>query len=427
MIKEFTASDAVSFKVTAPLYLPFFNRWNANAYYKYEPFDLDPFSLNAVSTSGSPVVLTPNGFFGFLNECGGRFSYDGIATLTVYGEAGQRLYYSENCDPYAQWEAYTEEVLKGFPKVEDQPFWSDIEYCTWVEQKKVAVLKGDKSMHSQLCEGLVYDYMDRVDRMGLPKGKITIDDGWYIRSDPEGKLLYGEWEIDTVKFPDMERLVRDIKARGFTPGLWFAPFTFTPNCRLAKAHPELIGGVYSQNNELGYTWVYIKPNEILREYYTEIFAKYIGIGFKKLKLDIAYGPKHDMKALLAMMYEIIKGIDPTVEVECHIPDIFVSRYCDTVRMNDVNFDENGLWRGTAMEHYKVCRYSSPHKILNLDHLGTNTPVPKEADFLEHTKVILGLEDSGYPCVSLLPDMFSEKAVERYVSAVVSNEKRRGKL
>ena len=79
------------------------------------------------------------------------------------------------------------------------------------------------------------------------------------------------------------------------------------------------------------------------------------MGFQKFKLDIAYGPKRDMKALLKMMYEIIKSIDPTVEVECHIPDIFVSRYCDTVRMNDVNFDEKGLWRGTAMEHHKVCR------------------------------------------------------------------------
>ena len=416
MIKEFTEKGSVSFKVMAPLYLPFYNRWNENAYYKYEPFDLDPFSLNAVSTSGSPVVVTPNGFYGFLSEVGGRFSYDGKGTLTVCGEAGQRLYYCENCDPYAEWGRYSDEVLKSFPKAEKQDFWSDIEYCTWVEQKKDAVLKGNKSMHSQLCEGLVYNYMDRVDRMGLPKGKITIDDGWYVRNDSEGRLLYGEWEIDTEKFPDMERLVRDIKARGFIPGLWFAPFTFTPNCKLAKAHPELIGGIYSQNNELGYTWVYIKPNEVLREYYTEIFTKYIGMGFQKFKLDIAYGPKRDMKALLKMMYEIIKSIDPTVEVECHIPDIFVSRYCDTVRMNDVNFDDKGLWRGTAAEHHKVCRYSSPHMILNLDHLGTNTPTPKEGDYLEHTRMILSLE-GGYPCVSLLPDLFGESAVTEFVAAV----------
>lgn len=416
MIKSFNSAEAVSFKVTPPLYLPFYNRWGENAYFKYEPFDIDPFKLNAVSTSGSPVVLTPNGFFGFMNESGGRFSYDGMGNLTVYGVEGQKLYYSEECSPFAEWKQYSDEVLKGFPTKPREDFWSDIEYCTWVEQKKEAVLKGNKSMHSQLCEGLVYDYMDRVEKMGLPKGKLTIDDGWYVRNDAEGSVLYGEWEIDTVKFPDLERLVRDIKARGFIPGLWFAPFTFTPNCRLAKEHPEVIGGVYSQNNELGFSWLYIKPSEVLREYYTGIFTRYIAMGFQKFKLDIAYGPKQDMKMLLKMMYEIIKGIDPAVEVECHIPDIFVSRYCDTVRMNDVNFDEKGLWRGTALEHYKVCRNSAPDLILNLDHLGTNTPIPNEKDYLEHTKMILAL-DGGYPCVSLLPDLFGENAVSEFVTAV----------
>ena len=416
MIFDFTSADSVSFKVMPPLYLPFYNRWNENAYYKYEPFDLDPFTLNAVSTSGSPVILTPNGFFGFLNESGGRFSYDGKGTLTVHGKEGQKLYYNENCAPYTEWQSYSAEVLKTFPPKKEEPFWSDIEYCTWVEQKKSAALAGTKDVRACLGENFVYDYMQRVDKLGLPKGKLTIDDGWYIRNDADGNVLYGEWEIDTVKFPNMERLVRDIKAKGFIPGLWFAPFTFTPNCKLAKEHPELIGSIYSQNNELGLTWVYIKPSEVLHDYYTEIFTKYIGMGFKKFKLDIAYGPKQDMKQLLAMMYEIVKNIDPTVEIECHIPDIFVSQYCDTVRMNDVNFDEKGLWRGTAAEHHKVCRNSSPHMILNLDHLGTNTPTPKENEYLEHSKMILAM-DGGYPCVSLLPDFFGEKAIEEFVSAV----------
>ena len=424
MILDFTEEKRLTFKVMAPLYLPFFNRWNENAYYKYEPFDLDPFNLNAVSTSGSPVVLTGRAFFGFLNESGGRFIYDGKGNLTVVCPAGQRLYYNESCDPYAEWENYTKLVLETFPKVEDQAFWSDIEYCTWVEQKKASAVAGVKDVRAFLTEDFIYDYMRRVDEMGLPKGKLTIDDGWYIRNDADGAVLYGDWEIDRKKFPHMEKLVQDMKAAGFTPGLWFAPFTFTPNCQLAKKYPQLIGNVYSHNNELGLTWVYIRPDAVLENYYTKIFEYYIGMGFQKFKLDIAYGKKSEMKALLAMMYGIIKKIDPTVEVECHIPDIFVSRYCDTVRMNDVNFDEKGLWRGTAMEHYKVCRFSSPHKILNLDHLGTNTPVPKEPDFKEHTDMILSLRDSGYPCVSLLPDLYGEETVKWFADAVISNEKLR---
>ena len=69
-----------------------------------------------------------------------------------------------------------------------------------------------------------------------------------------------------------------------------------------------------------------------------------------------------------------------------------------------------------MEHYKVCRYSSSDKILNLDHLGTNTPIPREEDFLAHTDMLLSLE-GGYPSVSLLPDLYGKATAEHFVAAV----------
>ena len=77
-----------NFSVLPPLYLPFYNRWGKNAYYKYEAFSLDPFNIKCGSTSGSPVVLTGSGFYGFLNEAGGEFSYDGKGTFTVKCKAG---------------------------------------------------------------------------------------------------------------------------------------------------------------------------------------------------------------------------------------------------------------------------------------------------------------------------------------------------
>lgn len=387
-----------------------------NAYYKYEAFDLNPFTVDASSTSGSPVLIAGGSFFGFMNEKGGRFAYDGIGTLTVTCFAGQSLYYKEDCNPYSEWQTYNKLVSEQFPEQKKEDFWSKIEYCTWVEQKKEAILQGQKEMQASLNEQFVYDYMKRVNKLGLPKGKLTIDDGWYVRRDLTGRITYGNWEIDRTKFPHMEKLVKDMKEEGFEPGLWFAPFTFTPNCELAKKYPHLIGKIYSQENELNYTWVYIKPDEILETYYKQIFTYYVEMGFRKFKLDIAYGNKTEMKQLLAMIYRIIKDLDPTIEVECHIPDIFVSRFCDTVRMNDVNFDPEGMWRETAFEHYKVCRYSSMDKILNLDHLGTNTPLPNAEDYLEHTKIVLSMK-GGYPCVSLLPDLFGKQIADTYIGSV----------
>ena len=414
----FTAKEetVLSFSVLPPLYLPFYNQWNRNVYHQYKPFDYDPFTLSASSTSGSPVVLAGGSFFGFTKESGGRFSFDGVNTLTVRCPAGQTLYYNESCDPFAEWETYNRLICEKREQGTAEAFWNELEYCTWVDQKREAVLNGSKNMQSALCEEYLYRYMDRVERLGLPKGKLTIDDGWDVQYTAEGRRIYGNWEINREKFPHMEQLVKDMTARGFIPGLWFAPFTFTLDCDFAMKHPELLGKVYSQSSESGLKWVFIRPDPILEEYYTQIFSRYISMGFRKLKLDIAYGPKNEMKELLKMIYTVVKRIDPTVEVECHIPDIFVSRYCDTVRINDVNFDTEGLWRGVTMEHYKVCKYSSGDKILNLDHLGTNEPTPKEADYLEHTRMILSL-DGGYPCVSLLPDVFSKETQEKYVHMI----------
>jgi hypothetical protein len=361
-------------------------------------------------------LLTPCGFFGFLNEAGGRFSYDGKGTLTVSCPAGQMLYYNESCNPYEEWLSYNATILAECEKSEPQAFFGELEYCTWVDQKRFATEAGTRDMQSALNEAYVYDYMRRIDRLGLPHGKLTIDDGWDVSVDASGGRIYGNWQVNREKFPHMERLVRDMTDEGFIPGLWFAPFTLTPNCEIAKKHPELIGEVWQKRTELGIDWTFIKPASVLEKYYTDIFSYYIGMGFKKLKLDMSYGKKGDMKALLKMIYGIVKRIDPTVEVEAHIPDIFVSRYSDTVRINDVVFDDEGKWRGVTMEHYKVCRYSSPDKILNLDHLGTNTPIPREADFLEHTEMLLGLS-GGYPSVSLLPDLYGGATADRFRAAV----------
>ena len=417
MTVKFDKDTVLKFKIMLPCFLPFYNQGNVNVYYKYEAFDLDPFNLKAASTSGSPVLITPNAFFGFLNdEVGGRFAHDGRGNLTVTCKAGQTLYYNESCDPYAEWEKYNAIILESLPEQKNESFWSEIEYCTWNEQKRWQKERELENTQAALDENLIYDYMDRIERLGLPKGKLTIDDGWDTELNADGKRIFGNWEENKAKFPDMERLCRDMTERGFIPGLWLCPFVITDDCDIAKAHPEIVGSNYHADPNFPLRWKYLLDSDILDGYFNDIFKKYIGMGFRKFKLDIAYGYKQDMRDLLQRMYRIIKSIDPTVEVECHIPDIFVSKYCDTVRLNDVNLDPEGKWRGLTQEHYKVCRYSSPNKILNLDHLGTNTPVPPADKFLEHSRMILALA-GGYPCVSLLPDCYDGQTQKEFVSAV----------
>lgn len=425
MIIKCDKDTDLKFEVLPPLYLPFYNKWGRNEYYTYSPFSYDPFSILCASTSGSPVVLTGCAFFGFLNESGGEYSYDGKGLLTVTCKAGQEFYYNESCNPYEEWLEYNNLIISRSGKRCVEDFWGGLEYCTWVDQKRAAVELGTKNMQQCITETYVYDYMKRVEKMGLPKGKLTIDDGWDTIYTDNGRRIFGNWQIDRNKFPNMERLVKDMTDEGFLPGLWFAPFTITDDCELAKKHPELLGDSYRQDSESGFNWMFIEPDPILEKYYTDIFSYYISMGFKKFKLDICYGNKRKMKDLLKMIYEIVKKIDPSVEVECHVPDIFVSRYCDTVRINDVSFDPEGRWRGVTMEHYKVCRYSSSDKILNLDHLGTNSIMPSEENFIEHTMMLLKLK-GGYPCVSLLPDRLGKAATDKFVGEIKEWCQSRGK-
>lgn len=412
----------VEIECLAPLYLPFYNECCQNKYYFYRPFKFDPFEIWAFTTSGSPCILGQNLFVGFLNETGGTFEYDGAGCLTVTVPAGQELFVSEGGDPFEAWKEYNNIIIssEGFKTPyydHKEEFWKQIEYCTWVEQKHLAAVEGGKNVQSVLSEEFVYDYMRRVKALGLPTGKLTIDDGWDLEFDENGKRIYGNWEPDPTRFPHFEQMVKDMTDNGFIPGLWFAPFTMTPSCRLAKTHPELVGHTWSQDPiaESDRKLHYIVDDDALDDYYKSIFHKYIDMGFKKFKLDMSYGNKREMKLLMKRIYRIIKEKDPSVEVETHMPDIFLAKYSDTVRINDVLLDDNGVWRGVTTEHWRVSR-NSCDKILNLDHIGTNTPMPREEDYVMHTKMLLALK-GGYPCVSLLPDNFGGETEKSFVDAV----------
>ncbi len=414
----FTAQkdEQLTFSVLPPIYHPYRNISRINAYYTYAPFDHDPFKIWALSTSGSPVILAAQSFFGFMDDQkGGRFAYDGCGKLTVTVPEGQSLYYEETCAPYKAWQSYSALIRAAQEPHEDQPFWSNLEYCTWVDQKAEGLATGIGD-HGALTEEFVYKYMARVKALGLPTGKLTIDDGWDLRY-PKGVKVVGNWQIDRQKFPHMEQLVKDMKKEGFIPGLWFCPFNITPNSDLAQKYPALLGSNWNPSvKEVNPdSLMFIRPVPalmgVLEDYYRSVFSPYIAMGFQKFKLDMSYAAKDEMKTLLALIYRIIKELDPTVEVEAHVPDIFLSRYCDTVRLNDVDLDAAGKWREVTYEHYKVCKFSAFDRILNFDHIGANTPDPDPVAFMQHTDLLFSLS-GGYPCISFLPDRFEDKTIAK---------------
>ena len=74
-----------------------------------------------------------------------------------------------------------------------------------------------------ICDTLLFDLVNHVGEMGADY--FAIDDGW--------QTFYGDWEVDSSKFPNGLGPVFDsIRAKGMEPGIWFAPTTLDARCKV---------------------------------------------------------------------------------------------------------------------------------------------------------------------------------------------------
>lgn len=400
------------FNVRGPLFCPYYNLWGQNVYRLSVPFRHNPFLLPASSTSGSPVILDADGkFFGFMNDDAveaAEFHYDGVGQLTVFVPSGQSLWVDESGSPNA-WRDYNRAVLDSLPppsRIRD--FWCSVEYCTWVEQKAVA-LETRRSPFEVLTHSFVASYLRRLQEIGLPKGKLTIDHGWQ-----NGDETYGDWAVHPDRFPDLRRTADLIREEGFVPGLWMAPIWLHPKSAAAQAHPEWLGpriSAATPDSPLAGDWNYFNACPDFEAHLQEIFARFHQMGFMKFKFDMIYANKQFMKSLHRLIYRTVKSVSEEIEVELHQPDIFYTNCCDAVRTNDVLCNKvYPHWRELTQAHFEVCAKSAPGRVINLDHVGGNDPEVSASDFLEH----LCLYESavGHPVISLLPTRLGEFATQR---------------
>jgi alpha-galactosidase len=118
-----------------------------------------------------------------------------------------------------------------------------------------------------------------------PLEVAQIDDGY--------QTAVGDWTSLNERFPrGMAPLAERIRAAGYRPGLWLAPFTVAANSRLAYEHPDWLvsdaGGkpVFAGNNWgsdlYGLDTSHLGAQEWLRELFTTVTRSW---GFDYLKLD----------------------------------------------------------------------------------------------------------------------------------------------
>lgn len=132
----------------------------------------------------------------------------------------------------------------------------------------------------------------------LPLELVQIDDGF--------EAQIGDWFGFKDTFPGgVAPLAAEIRAAGFTPGLWLAPFIVHPHSKLAREHPEyLLRGPRGRPANAGFVWntftqaLDLTVPEAL-DYACRVIAAAAGEwGYPYLKLDFLYaaalkGTYHD--------------------------------------------------------------------------------------------------------------------------------------
>ncbi|MDF7825697.1 alpha-galactosidase [Pontiellaceae bacterium B12227] len=423
-VKPTGTIELVNIKVVPPLFCPYHSlstpaeKGGGAHYYKSTAFEHNPFTIPASGMSGSPVIMDAAGtFVGFMTTFGyenSTFHFDGKEMLTVSVPEGQELFVDENGAGDAAWKKYNSIMMKrlDFQPLENYPkFWSDVEYCTWVEQKIQSKVRRDH--FKLLTHDFVETYLDKIISFGYPKGKMTLDHGWGIFPDGSLESGFGSWHADPKLFPNFEKTMDMIQQKGFTPGLWIGFPKVHHASTIAQRNPNMLGDwsvTSSKRKPNAERW--LNPKADIFGYASEVIERFSKIGVKKFKIDMSYNTKSDMLHIHKELYRAAKAIDPQLEMEFHVPDIFFTKYTDVGRTNDVWLNDKYDWPARVETHYEVTHKSSPGRGINLDHIGGNDTGPAaltEEKYLRHLSMYNG--KIGYPLVSVLPDHISRKCVD----------------
>lgn len=98
-----------------------------------------------------------------------------------------------------------------------------------LSQKPTFIYNTWEPFRKNIDEKLVMELAKAAANAGMKE--FIIDDGWQTN--------YGDWEIDTKKFPNGLKPVFDyIKSLGMKPGLWVSVGSASPDSKVYQAHPE---------------------------------------------------------------------------------------------------------------------------------------------------------------------------------------------
>lgn len=113
-------------------------------------------------------------------------------------------------EPFAAAQELCRRICRGAVLPQKPVYGSNNWYYAYGESSHEEILN-DARLLANLTEGLEN------------RPYMVIDDGWEVAHTPGEDGNTGPWNVGNSRFPDMEKLARDIRALGVIPGLWFRP------------------------------------------------------------------------------------------------------------------------------------------------------------------------------------------------------------
>jgi alpha-galactosidase len=199
----------------------------------------------------------------------------------------------DNPDPLA---TYHQAVAREHDLVDysSRKIHSPAGWCSWYQ------FSSEYNYTGSLTEEDILHNLEALEELHseLPLDIVQIDDGFQSQ--------IGDWFTFDRGFPDGPgRSAIEIRERGFTPGIWLAPFILHPRSKLAREHRDwLLKGSFGRPINAGFIWGALTSALDLTHpealaYVEELIQTAVSEwGFSYLKLDFLYaaalaGRRHD--------------------------------------------------------------------------------------------------------------------------------------
>lgn len=207
-----------------------------------------------------------------------------------------------------------------------------------------------------VTESDIVENLDAFARHDLSVDVVQVDDGW--------QRQIGDWKANDAFPSGMRALADRIRAAGFRPGLWVAPFLAHERSQLLRDHPEwLLRDEAGALVSAGWNWGgrvhaldVTHPDALARV--AEVLRTVVGWGFDYLKLDFVYagalpGVRHaDVERHVAYRQAIqaLRGVvgDEVVLLACGAPVVPSLGVFDALRVGP---DVAEVWENAEATRY----------------------------------------------------------------------------